>query len=393
MGGGIAMCFANAGIAVRLLEVEQAALDQGLGVIRANYQNTVTKGRLAAAEAHSRLERIRPSLDYADLRDVDLVIEAVFEDLALKQDIFRKLDQVCKPEAILATNTSTLDVNLIASVTHRPESVVGMHFFSPANVMRLLENVRGSHTSADIVATVMALAKRIGKVGVVVGVCYGFVGNRMLHQRATEAIALVNEGATPQQVDQVLTDFGFPMGHFAMSDLAGNDVGWRIREGRRKANDPQAPARNWLDTLVEQGRLGQKTSAGVFRYEQGSRKPLPDPQVDALIANYRAEAGIQSRPVSDQEILERCLTVMVNEGAKILEEGIAARSRDIDVIWQYGYGFPAYRGGPMFWADQLGLTSVYSTVQRYHQRIGGKQWRPSELLARLAREGKTFATA
>jgi 3-hydroxyacyl-CoA dehydrogenase len=388
MGGGIAMNFANVGIPVYLLEVKQEALDKGVAVIRKNYENTAKKGRLTMEQVEQRMALIRPSLSYDDLADVDLVIEAVFEDMGVKKQIFAKLDEVCKPGAILATNTSTLNIDEIAGATSRPQDVVGMHFFSPANVMKLLENVRGAKTADDVIATVMDLSKRIKKVGVLVGNCYGFVGNRMLHQRGAEAVALVNEGAAPQQVDKVLTDFGFPMGQFAMSDLAGIDVGYRIRQERRKNGENVPPY--WQDKLAEMGRLGQKTGAGTYRYEPGNRKPLPDPEVDKLIADFRAEQGITPREVSDQEILERCLYVMVNEGAKILEEGIAARTLDIDVTWIYGYGFPSYRGGPMFWADQVGLKTIYEAVKGYHERLGGKQWEPAPLLERLAREGKKF---
>ncbi len=390
MGGGIAMCFANAGIPVRLLEVKEEALAKGIATIRRNYENTARKGKLTAAQVEERMALISPTLSYGDLASADLVIEAVFENMAIKKEIFATLDEVCKPGAILATNTSTLDIDEIASATTRPQDVVGMHFFSPANVMKLLENVRGKATSDEVVATVMEVSRRIGKVAVLVGVCYGFVGNRMLHQRGREATALVDEGASPQQVDAVLTGFGFPMGQFAMGDLAGIDVGWRIREERRKAGDPGAPARNWVDRLAEQGRFGQKTGAGIYRYEAGDRTPRPDPEVEALIAACRAEQGITPRAVADQEILERCLYVMVNEGAKILEEGIAARALDIDVVWIHGYGFPAHRGGPMFWADQVGLATVYEAVRRFHETIGGAQWEPAPLLERLAREGKSF---
>jgi len=295
-----------------------------------------------------------------------------------------------EPGAILATNTSTLDVNRIASFTKRPEDVVGMHFFSPANVMKLLENVRGEKTSDEVVATVMDLSRRIGKVGVLVGVCHGFVGNRMLHKRQAEAVQLVNEGANPAQVDKVLFDLGFPMGPFAMSDLAGMDVGYRIREELRKEDPDNAPPRNWTDDLVEQGRLGQKTQAGVFDYKEGDRTPVPSSEVDALIAKFREENGIQSRDISDQEILERCMYIMVNEGAKILEEGIAARPLDVDVIWIYGYGFPVYRGGVLFWADSVGLKTIYDKVSQIHQETGSDTWKPAALLEKLAKEGKGF---
>lgn len=388
MGGGIAMNFANVGIPVILLEVKQDALDKGLAIIRRNYENSAKKGKLTQAQVEERMALITPSLAYEDFSQVDLVIEAVFENMAIKKEIFARLDEVCKPGAILASNTSTLDIDEIASATTRPQDVVGMHFFSPANVMKLLENVRGSQTSDEVKATVMDVAKKIRKVGVLVGNCYGFVGNRMLHQRGAEAMALVNEGATPQQVDKVLTDLGYPMGQFAMSDLAGIDVGYRIREERRKAGE-NVPA-SWMDKLAEQGRLGQKTQAGVYKYEEGSRKPIPDLEVEQLIAAFRQEQGITPREITDQEILERCMYVMINEGAKILEEGIADRSLDIDVVWIFGYGFPAYRGGPMFWADQIGLDSILDTVKRFHDTLGGEQWKPAALLEQLVREGRKF---
>ncbi|WP_097459868.1 3-hydroxyacyl-CoA dehydrogenase NAD-binding domain-containing protein [Mangrovitalea sediminis] len=390
MGGGIAMNFANAGIPVRLLEVKQDALDRGLAVIRRNYENTARKGRLTQDDVEKRMSLIQPTLSYDDLGSVDLVIEAVFETMDIKKAVFKELDRVCKPGAILATNTSTLDVNEIAAITSRPQDVMGMHFFSPANVMKLLENVRGEKTADDVVATVMDLSKRIGKVGVCVGVCHGFVGNRMLHKRQHEAIALVEEGASPEQVDKVIYDFGLPMGPFAMSDLAGLDVGYRIREELRKAGDPEAQALSWVDKLAAKGRYGQKTGAGVFRYEEGDRTPRPDPEVAELIAEHRREKGITPREVTDQEILERCLYVMVNEGAKILEEGIAARPLDVDVVWIYGYGFPVYRGGPMFWADHVGVKTIYDKVVEFQKRLGDSNWKPAPLLKQLAEAGKGF---
>lgn len=388
MGGGIAMNFANVGIPVRLLEVKQEALDKGLAIIRKNYENTAKKGRLTMEQVEERMSLITGTLSYNDFADVDLVIEAVFERMDVKKSIFGQLDEVCKPGAILASNTSTLDIDEIASATKRPEDVIGLHFFSPANVMKLLEIVRGEKTADDVKATAMQLAKRIKKVGVLVGNCHGFVGNRMLHKRGAEAMSLVDEGATPQQVDKVLTDLGFPMGQFAMGDLAGIDIGYSIRQERRKAGEDVAPS--WMDKLAEQGRLGQKTMAGTYRYEEGSRKPIPDPAVDELIAEFRKEQGITAREVTDQEILERCMYVMVNEGAKILDEGIAYRSLDIDITWIYGYGFPAYRGGPMFWADQIGLDKILEAVKKYHKEVGGKQWEPSPLLEKLVAEGKKF---
>lgn len=388
MGAGIAMCFANAGIPAVLLDRAQEALDRGVAAIRRSYEGTTRKGRLTAAQAEERMALIRPTLSYGDLADADLVVEAAFENMAVKQEIFQTLDRSCKPGAILATNTSTLDVDAIAAATGRPRDVLGMHFFSPANVMRLLEVVRGARTSDDVLATAMGLARRIGKVGVAVGVCHGFVGNRILHRRGVEAMALVEEGASPEQVDRVLTEFGFPLGHFAMTDLAGIDVGWRIREERRRAGDAEAEAHDWLDVLAERGRYGQKTSAGIYRYEAGSRTPIPDPEVAAVIAEDRRRRGIVPRIVHDGEIRERCLYVMVNEAAKILEEGIAARPVDIDAIWLHGYGFPSWRGGLLFWADREGLGGIAAAVQRYHRDIGGPQWRPSALLLQRAADGQ-----
>ncbi len=361
-----------------------------MAVIRKNYENTAKKGRISDEQVEQRMALIQPTLSYDDLSDVDLVIEAVFENMDVKEAVFSELDRVCKPGAILATNTSTLDVDRIASFTQRPEDVMGMHFFSPANVMKLLENVRGEKTSDEVVATVMDLSRRIGKVGVLVGVCHGFVGNRMLHRRQAEAVQLVNEGASPQQVDKVLFDLGFPMGPFAMSDLAGMDVGYRIREELRKEDPANGPARNWTDELVEAGRLGQKTQAGVFDYKDGDRTPVPSTAVDGIIEQYRSDNGITPREISDQEILERCMYVMVNEGAKILEEGIAARPLDVDVIWIYGYGFPVYRGGVLFWADQVGVKAIFEKANEIYQQTGSDVWKPAKLLSDLAEQGKGF---
>jgi 3-hydroxyacyl-CoA dehydrogenase len=392
MGSGIAMCFASAGISVTLVDAKPEALHAGLANVRRTYEGNAKKGRISAEEAERRIALVQPAESVDALSDSDLVIEAVFEDMELKKKIFAALDKVCKQGAILATNTSTLDVDAIAEATSRPQDVCGMHFFSPANIMRLLENVRGEKTSDDVIATIMDVARRIGKVGVLVGVCYGFVGNRMLHQRGREAMALVEEGAAPEQVDAVLKGFGFPMGHFAMSDLAGVDVGWRIRQERRKAGAPDAIAPNWLDRIAELGRYGQKTGAGIYRYEQGDRTPRPDPEVAKILEDYRREAGIAPRPIDDQEILERCLYAMINEGARILEEGVALRAVDIDVIWLHGYGFPAYRGGPMFWADQVGLRKIHDTLVALHEKTGAPHWKPSPLLERLAKADKTFAS-
>ena len=389
MGGGIAMNFANAGIPVTLLEINREALDRGIAVIRKNYEATASKGRLTTADVEKRMGLITPSTAYDDIKQADVVIEAVFENMDIKKEVFRTLDSVAKPGAILATNTSTLNVDEIASATKRPQDVIGMHFFSPANVMRLLENVRGKQTANDVIATVMNLSRRIGKIGALVGVCDGFVGNRMLHQRTREAMFLVEEGARPEQIDKVLYDFGFPMGPFAMADMAGLDVGYKVRQERRKAGKIEPRESLWIDRIVEMGRHGQKTNAGIYRYADG-RTPLPDPEIERLIAQCARDAGIAQRQISDPEILERCLYPMINEGAKILEEGIAARALDIDIIWINGYGFPAYRGGPMFWADEIGLKTVCEAYRKYAGQFGDTYWKPAPLLEKLAREGKGF---
>jgi 3-hydroxyacyl-CoA dehydrogenase len=383
MGGGIAMNFANVGIPVTVVEMNQEALDRGLGIVRKNYEATASRGRLTAADVEKRMGLIQGTTDWSAVRDADIVVEAVFEEMPVKKEVFAKLDGIAKPDAVLATNTSTLDVDEIASATKRPECVIGTHFFSPANVMRLLENVRGAKSSKSTVATVMALGRRINKVPVLVGVCYGFVGNRMLHQRGQQAEKLVLEGALPHQVDKVLTDFGFPMGPFAMGDLAGLDVGWRIRKGRG-VKSPVA------DRICELGRFGQKTGAGYFKYEKGDRTPIPDPEVEKIIVDVATEQGITRRHITDEAILQRLLYPMVNEGAKILEEKIAIRASDIDVIWVYGYGWPVYRGGPMFWADQIGLRSVRDTMLAFQKATGDAFWTPAPLLARLADEGQGF---
>jgi 3-hydroxyacyl-CoA dehydrogenase len=385
MGGGIAMNFANAGIPVAVVEVGQEALDRGLGVVRKNYEATAARGRLTAADVEKRMGLIQGTTDWAAVRDADIVVEAVFEEMPVKREVFAKLDGLAKPDAVLATNTSTLDVDEIASATKRPESVIGTHFFSPANVMRLLENVRGRKSSKTTIATAMAVGRRIGKVPVLVGVCYGFVGNRMLHQRGLQAEKLILEGAAPHQVDRVLTDFGFPMGPFAMSDLAGLDVGWRIRKGR----GVKAPV---ADRICELGRFGQKTGAGYFKYEKGDRTPVPDLEVEKIIVDVATSMGITRRAISDEEILQRLLYPMVNEGAKILDEKIAIRASDIDVIWVYGYGWPVYRGGPMFWADSIGLRALRDRLLELKKQSGDAFWTPAPLLDRLATEGKGFTT-
>ncbi len=383
MGGGIAMNFANAGIPVTVVEVQQDALDRGLGIVRKNYEATASRGRLTAADVEKRMGLISGTTDFNAVKDADIIIEAVFEEMPVKKEVFAKLDGLAKAGAILATNTSTLDVNEIASATKRPESVIGTHFFSPANVMRLLENVRGAASSPATIATVMSLGRRIAKVPVLVGVCYGFAGNRMLHQRGLQAEKLILEGALPHQVDKVLTDFGFPMGPFAMGDLAGLDVGWRIRKGRG-VKSPVA------DRICELGRFGQKTGSGYFTYEKGDRTPIPDPEVEKIIVDVATEQGITRRFVSDEEILQRLLYPMVNEGAKILDEKIAIRASDIDVIWVYGYGWPVYRGGPMFWGDQIGLKNLRDRMNEFKKQSGDAFWTPAPLLDRLANEGKGF---
>ena len=391
MGGGIAMAFLNAGLPVAILETTQEALDRGVATIRRNYEGAVKRGKLDAGELDARMRRLSPTLSYDAIKDADLAIEAVFEDMAVKEAVFRKLDGVMKPGAILATNTSTLDVNRIAAATSRPEDVVGLHFFSPANVMRLLEVVRGEKTAKDVLATVMQLARRIGKVAVVSGVCDGFIGNRMVEQYLRQAMFLLEEGATPAQVDGALERFGMAMGPFRMSDLAGNDIGWAIRK-RRYAEKPHMAYSRVANRLCEMGRFGQKTGAGWYRYEAGGREALPDPAVDAMLAAYRKEKGLTARPIGDQEIVDRCVYALTNEGARILEEGIAARASDIDMVYLTGYGFPRHRGGPMLHADLEGLGAVAAKLEAFAAAGAGDAafWKPAPLLASLAAAGKTF---
>ena len=389
MGGGIAMNFANAGIPVTVVEISQDALDNGLTTVRNNYARTVSKGRLSQAAMDERMALITPTVDYDDVQHADIVVEAVLEQLDLKKDVFRTLDSVCKPGAVLATNTSTLDIDEIAVVTARPDAVIGTHFFSPANVMRLMENVRGAKTSPGTIATVMQLSKRLGKVGVLVGVCDGFVGNRMLAAYLRQADFLLEEGALPKQVDRAIYDLGLAMGPYQMSDLAGLDVSWFIRQ-RQAATRPAHLRYSFLaDRICELGRFGQKTGAGWYRYEKGTRTPVPDPRITQLITDTSAELGITRRPMEDDEIVARCLYPLVNEGAKILEEGLALRASDIDIVWVYGYGFPRYLGGPMFWADMVGVTRIYETMCRLHEAHG--EWlRPAALLEQLAGDGRKF---
>jgi 3-hydroxyacyl-CoA dehydrogenase len=389
MGGGIAMNFANAGIGVTVIEVDREALDHGMARIEKNYQNTVDKGRLSADEMRDRMDRITGALDDTPIAGADVVIEAVFEDMNLKKEVFGRLDAAAPPHAVLATNTSTLDVDEIAAATSRPASVVGMHFFSPANVMKLLEVVRGERTSDEVLLTAIALGKQMRKVPVVVGVCDGFVGNRMFHKYTREAFYLVEEGALPQQVDRVMTGFGMAMGPFAVSDLAGLDVGYRIRQRQAAHRDPNERYPAIADKIVEMGRHGQKTGAGFYRYEEGSRTPQPDPEITELIVASSKELGIERREISDDEIRERLLWQLVNEGAQILDERIAQRSGDIDVIYVYGYGFPAHTGGPMFHAGLVGLDKVLADIRRYQDRLGDI-WRPAPLLVELAEQHKTF---
>jgi 3-hydroxyacyl-CoA dehydrogenase len=394
MGGGIAMSFANAGIPVTVVEVDEQRLDTGLVKVDGNYQRTVDKGRLDADEKHRRMDRITGTVDFDAVADADIVIEAVFEDMGLKREVFGRLDGIAADHAVLATNTSTLDVNEIARATKRPGSVVGMHFFSPANVMRLLEVVRGEATSDEVLVTAVTLGKRMGKVPVVVGVCDGFVGNRMFHAYVNEASTLIEEGALPQDVDRVMTDFGFRMGPFAVQDLAGLDVGYRIRNQQAAARgiDPDTRERTIADKIVERDRLGQKTGAGFYRYDEGDRTPLPDPEIEELIVAHAKDHDIEQRDIDGQEIRDRLLGQLVNEGARILEEGIAQRASDIDVIYVHGYGFPAHRGGPMFHAGLVGLDEVLGIIERLHQRHGDR-WEPAPLLRELALQGRTFADA
>ncbi len=384
MGGGIAMCFANAGIGVTLVERDRAALNRGLAAVRRNYERTAARGGITGADAAARMDLIAGSLDLADTAGADLVIEAVYEDMDLKKRVFAALDDIAKPEAVLATNTSGLDVNALAAATRRPESVAGMHFFSPANVMELVEVVRGAATAPEILATAMATARRLGKIAVPVGVCPGFVGNRMLARRQAEAERIILEGAAPARVDRVLHDFGFPMGPFAMQDLAGLDIGWKAET---------STGSTVREILNESGRRGQKNGRGYYSYDPETRARTPDPEVEEMIRDFAAGRGIEPRAVSDQEVLERCLYPMVNEGAKILDEGMAARPGDIDVVWVKGYGWPLYTGGPMFWADSVGLGRVAESIRGWRRRLGGSHWELSPRLERLAAEGSAFAAA
>jgi 3-hydroxyacyl-CoA dehydrogenase len=391
MGGGITMSLINAGLPVVLLETGRDALDRGLANIRRNYQGALRKGTLNEASLAQRLALITPTLDYALLRDVDLVIEAVFENMDVKRQVFETLDSVIRQGAILASNTSALNLDEISKFTRRPQDVIGLHFFSPANVMRLLEVVRGAKTAKDVLATAMRLSKTMGKIAVVSGVCDGFIGNRMLARYGAAAHDLIMFGALPQQIDAALQDFGMAMGPFRVGDLAGLDIGWALRK-RRSAEFPDRDFSNVSDVLCEAGRFGQKTGAGWYRYETGSRHPIPDPKVTAIIEEYRRKRGITPRKVGSQEIVERCIYALINEGARILEDGIAQRASDIDLVYLNGYGFPAYRGGPMFFADQTGLHVIERALKNIAAQPGSDVgvWTPAPLLTRLAHQGQTF---
>ena len=391
MGAGIAMNFANAGIPVTILEMKQEALDKGLATIRKNYEASVKKGKLAPEKLEQRVSLISGTLSYDEIADADIVIEAVFEDMAVKAEVFGRLDKVMKPGAILASNTSTLDINKIADATGRPQDVIGLHFFSPAHVMKLLEIVRGARTGKDVLATALALSKKLKKTGVVSGVCDGFIGNRMLEQYLRQAGFLLDEGATPEQVDKAIESFGFAMGPFRMSDLAGNDVGWYIRK-RRAVESPHLVYSKTADILCEQGRFGQKTGAGWYDYKPGDRHAYPSQLVNDMIAEHSRELGIERRKVTDDEIIERLVYALVNEGAKILEEGIAMRASDIDMVYLTGYGFPLHRGGPMFYADTVGLPHVLDAMEKYSRGRHGEAWAPASLMVKLAVDGKGFSS-
>lgn len=389
MGGGIAMNFVNAGIPVVLLETRQEALDKGIATIRKNYENTMKKGKLTPEKFEQRVGLISGTLAYEDIADADIVVEAVFEDMGVKEAVFKQLDAVMKPGAILASNTSTLDVNKIADFTGRPQDVVGTHFFSPANVMKLLEIVRGAKTGKDVLATTLALSKKLRKTGVVSGVCDGFIGNRMIEQYSRQAGFLLEEGCLPEQVDKAVEKFGFAMGPFRMGDLAGNDIGWYIRK-RRYVESPEITYSKTADLLCEMNRYGQKTSAGWYDYKPGDRKAYPSQEVNDMIVKHSADIGVERRKISDQEIVERLVYSLVNEGAQILEEGIAMRASDIDMVYLTGYGFPVFRGGPMFYADTVGLANVLSAMDKYAKGRHGDAWKPAPFMVKLAAEGKGF---
>ena len=389
MGGGITMNFLNAGIPVTMLETKQDALDRGLGTIRKNYENSAKKGKLTADQVEQRMGLITPTLSYDDLKQADLIIEAVFEEYAVKEAVFTQLDAIAKPGALLASNTSTLNLDRIAAFTKRPQDVVGMHFFSPANVMKLLEVVRGERTAKDVLATVMVVSKKVGKTAVVSGVCDGFIGNRMIEQYGRQAGFLLDEGALPQQVDRAVEKIGFAMGPFRMGDLAGNDIGWAIRK-RRAVERPDLTYSKTADLLCELGRFGQKTGAGWYDYKAGDRTAYPSQVVNDMVLQYSKDLGITRRAISDEEIVERLVYALVNEGAHILEEGIAAKASDIDIVYLYGYGFPFWLGGPMLYADSVGLYNVLGAMHHYAKGYEGHAWEPAPLLVKLAESGEAF---
>jgi 3-hydroxyacyl-CoA dehydrogenase len=391
MGGGITMSFANVGIPVRVLEMNQEALDRGLGVIRRNYQIQVQRGRMTEAQLEQRMQLITGTTKYEDLGQADVVIEAVYENLGVKVEVFRKLETICKPGAIIASNTSGLDIDAMANATSRPGDVIGLHFFSPANVMRLLEVVRGAKTSKETIATAMQLGKTLNKIAVLSGNAPGFIGNRMLAGYTRQAGEIILQGATPYQVDQVINNFGMPMGPFQMNDLVGLDLGWRARQlAGMKPEDVPITARV-ADKLCELGRFGQKTNRGFYIYPEGSRAGQPDPEVVQIVEAVSAELGIQRRPIADDEVLKRCLYGLINEGARILEAGVAIRPCDIDIVYINGYGFPEVTGGPMFWADKQGLDNVLNDILKFRAEYGDF-WTPAPLLERLVKEGRTFAS-
>ncbi len=391
MGGGISMNFLNAGIPVKMLEMKQEALDRGIAIIRKNYEAQVKKGKLKQDKYEQRMAMLTTTLNYDDLKDADMVIEAVFEEMGVKEKVFKELDRVMKPGAILASNTSTLDMNQIAAFTKRPQDVIGTHFFSPANIMKLLEVVRGEKTGKDVLATVMALGKKIKKTSVVSGVCDGFIGNRMVEQYGRQGGFLLDEGCTPAQVDKAIEKFGFAMGPFRMGDLAGNDIGFAIRK-RRYLEKPDMKYSKTADLLCEKGRFGQKTGAGWYDYVPGKRDAIPNAEVVSMVEEHRKSLGITPRKVSDEEIVQRLVYALVNEAAHILEEGIASKASDIDMVYLMGYGFPIYRGGPMNYANEVGLFNVVQAMNRFAQNPldDAKFWQPAPLLARLVAEGKTF---
>ncbi|MAM88865.1 MAG: 3-hydroxyacyl-CoA dehydrogenase [unclassified Hahellaceae] len=391
MGTGISINFLNAGIPVTIVEMKQDGLDRGIAAIRKVYEGRVKKGKMTQEKAEAAMGLVTPSLSYDDLKNADLVIEAVFEEMGVKESVFKKLDEVCKPGAILASNTSTLDVDKIASFTKRPQDVIGLHFFSPANIMQLLEVIRGKETAKDVMATAMKLAKTIRKTAVVSGVCDGFIGNRMINQYSREALLMLQEGATVQQIDKAIEKFGFAMGPLRMADMAGGDIGFAIRK-RQYAENPNMKKMVVADRLGEMGRFGQKTGSGFYRYEPGNRNALHDPEVDRVIEDVRKELRITPRKISNQEIVERCVYALVNEGARILEEGIAQRASDIDMVYLTGYGFPVYRGGPMHYAEEVGLLNVVRAMETFAENPDAEPgfWKPAALLQKCAAEGKRF---